>query len=122
MNGYASDPEPNRRRHKHHEKRKRRISDSSRSANADGFIGAAGGGLIGDLIFPGLGTAAGALAGWIGGKDYGQNRKKREEKRERQQEDWEMVKGDRAITAAKGDGGVTIQDKWDFLLRSQISC
>jgi hypothetical protein len=95
MSGYASDPEPNRRRHKHQEKRKRRISDSSRSANADGFIGAAGGGLIGDLIFPGLGTAAGALAGWIGGKDYGENRKRREEKRERHQNDWERKRGSR---------------------------
>jgi uncharacterized protein YcfJ len=88
MSGYSSDPEPHRRRHKH-DKKKRRISETSRSAKADGFIGAAGGGLIGDLIFPGLGTAAGALVGWIGGKDYGEHRKSREEQRNKIQEAWD---------------------------------
>ncbi|KIW93560.1 uncharacterized protein Z519_06165 [Cladophialophora bantiana CBS 173.52] len=84
--GYSSDPEPNRRKHKD---RPRRISDNSRSTNADGFIGAAGGGLLGDLLFPGLGTVGGALVGWVGGKDYGKHRKWREEKRDREQERWE---------------------------------
>jgi hypothetical protein len=100
LSGYSSDPEPHRRRHRHrhehsrsrsrdHSGRKRRTSESSRSANADGFIGAAGGGLIGDLIFPGLGTVGGALAGWIGGKDYGEKRKKREDRRDKSQYEWE---------------------------------
>ncbi|OQU98157.1 hypothetical protein CLAIMM_03981 [Cladophialophora immunda] len=84
--GYSSDPEPNRRNHK---ERTRRISDHSRSTNADGFLGAAGGGLLGDLLFPGLGTVGGALVGWVGGKDYGKHRKWREEKRDREQERWE---------------------------------
>ncbi|KIW62394.1 hypothetical protein PV04_10574 [Phialophora macrospora] len=84
--GYSSDPENHRHRHKN---RPRRVSDNSRSTNADGFIGAAGGGLIGDLIFPGLGTVGGALVGWLGGKDYGKHRKWREDKREREQERWE---------------------------------
>ncbi|OAP55390.1 hypothetical protein AYL99_10363 [Fonsecaea erecta] len=91
--GYSSDPEPNRRKHK---ERSRRISDHSRSTNADGFLGATGGGLIGDLIFPGLGTIGGALVGWVGGKDYGKHRKWREEKREREQERWEREYGRRS--------------------------
>jgi hypothetical protein len=69
--GYHSDPEPRRRR------RTRRKS-TSRSSTADGFLGAAGGGLIGDLIFPGLGTLGGAVAGYIGGKDYGKHRKRKD--------------------------------------------
>ncbi|EHY60738.1 hypothetical protein ABEF92_007007 [Exophiala dermatitidis] len=88
--GYASDPEQRRRKHK---SRSRRISDNSRSTNADGFIGAAGGGLLGDLLFPGLGTVGGALVGWVGGKDYGKHRKWREEKRDRDQERWERKFG-----------------------------
>ncbi|KAL6247180.1 hypothetical protein RBB50_005523 [Rhinocladiella similis] len=90
--GYSSDPEYHRRRHK---SRPRRVSDNSRSTNADAFLGAAGGGLIGDLIFPGLGTIGGALAGWVGGKDYGKHRKWREEKRDREQEKWEKKFRDR---------------------------
>jgi len=85
-NGYSSDPERHRRKHKD---RARRISDNSRSTNADGFLGAAGGSLIGDLIFPGLGTVGGALVGWVSGKDYGKHRKWREDKRDRDQERWE---------------------------------
>ncbi|KAJ9630103.1 hypothetical protein H2204_008758 [Knufia peltigerae] len=85
--GYSSDPE-HHQRHKH-KSRPRRVSDNSRSTNADALLGAAGGGLIGDLIFPGLGTIGGALAGWVGGKDYGKHRKWREEKRDREQENWE---------------------------------
>ena len=92
--GYSSDPEHSR--DKHRKDRTRRISESSRSSKADGFIGAAGGGLIGDLIFPGLGTVGGALVGFFGGKDYGKHRKWREEKRDREQERWERKyrKGD----------------------------
>jgi len=52
-------------------------------------LGAAGGGLIGDLIFPGLGTVGGALAGWIGGKEYGTHRKRKESQREMMQREWE---------------------------------
>jgi len=32
------------------------------------FLGASGGAVIGDLIFPGLGTLGGALLGGVGGK------------------------------------------------------
>ena len=84
--GYSSDPEQHR--HKHRD-RTRRVSEHSRSTNSDGFLGAAGGGLIGDLIFPGLGTVGGALVGWLGGKDYGKHRKWREDKREKEEEQWQ---------------------------------
>jgi len=89
-NGYSSDPERHRRKHR---ERSRRTSDNSRSTKADALIGAAGGGLIGDLIFPGLGTVGGALVGWVGGKDYGKHRKWREDKRDRDQERWERKYG-----------------------------
>ncbi|ETN43745.1 uncharacterized protein HMPREF1541_02904 [Cyphellophora europaea CBS 101466] len=106
--GYSSDPEYRRHKHKHRHghshnhsrsrsrershsdgRGRRRTSETSRSANADGFLGAAGGGLIGDLIFPGLGTVGGALAGWIGGKGYGERRKGREDRRDKNQYAWE---------------------------------
>jgi len=99
--GYLSDPEPHRRKHKN---RSRRISDNSRSTNADAFLGAAGGGLIGDLIFPGLGTIGGAVVGWVGGKDYGKHRKWREDKRDREQERWEKQFGDRSRSRSRSRG------------------
>lgn len=91
--GYSSDPEPHRRKHKH---KKRRDSDEkksskSRSTTTDAFLGAAGGGLIGDLIFPGLGTVGGAALGYIGGRDYGKHRKVREEKFATAQREWEEI-------------------------------
>ncbi|KEF57313.1 uncharacterized protein A1O9_05230 [Exophiala aquamarina CBS 119918] len=90
QNGYVSDPERHRRKHR---ERSRRTSDNSRSTKADAFLGAAGGGLLGDLIFPGLGTVGGALVGWVGGKDYGKHRKWREDKRDRDQDRWERKYG-----------------------------
>jgi len=94
--GYSSDPERDRRRHKHHHhddhnRQDRRLSTGkrSRSSNADAFLGAAGGGLVGDLIFPGLGTLGGAALGWLGGREYGKGRKGREGKLREAQYDWE---------------------------------
>ena len=98
LGGYSSDPEPRRRRRRRRdESGTRRDSGesreirtkTSRSKNADSFLGAAGGGLIGDLIFPGLGTIGGAAIGWLGGKDYANHRKNREEKRHKEQRKWE---------------------------------
>ena len=91
--GYISDPEPERHRHKHRHSTSR--GRTSRSSNTDGFLGAAGGGFIGDMIFPGLGTLGGAVAGWVGGKDYGRRREKREERHEREQREWEEKWGHR---------------------------
>jgi hypothetical protein len=83
--GYLSDPEPRRRRHSHHKKSR----SSTRSTTTEGFLGAAGGGLIGDLLFPGLGTVGGALAGWIGGIEYGEHKKRRDSQLEAKQREWE---------------------------------
>jgi len=97
--GYASDPEHNRRKHKHRHRKdsgeSRSVRPSGRSSNSDAFLGAAGGGLIGDLIFPGLGTVGGAVVGWLGGKDYGHHRQGREEKRHEEQRKWEEKFGHR---------------------------
>ena len=112
--GYSSDPEYHRRRHRHRHhhsdegtKRdgtsRRKPSDASRSTTTDGLIGATGGGLLGDLIFPGLGTVGGALAGWIGGKDYGKYRQHREEKLHKEQEKWERRYGSRNLSPGDYD-------------------
>lgn len=38
------------------------------------FLGAGGGALIGDMIFPGLGTIGGAILGGVGGHEYEKKR------------------------------------------------
>ena len=58
-------------------------------------MGAAGGVLIGDMIFPGLGTLGGAVAGYFGGKDYGKHRKRRESLQRDTQTEWETRHGKR---------------------------
>lgn len=84
--GYSSESEFQRpRRHSDHKKSR----SSTRSTNTDGFIGAASGGLIGDLIFPGLGAVGGALAGWIGGQEYSEHKKRRDSQLEIKQREWE---------------------------------
>ena len=61
------------------------------------FWGAFGGGAIGDLIAPGLGTLGGALLGGVGGHQVGRNRsgsdrdggRSRTRKRDKYDEEWE---------------------------------
>lgn len=61
------------------------------------FWGALGGGAIGDLIAPGLGTLGGALLGGVGGHEAGRSRsgsgrdggRSRTRKRDRYDEEWE---------------------------------
>jgi len=104
----SSDIESHRRGHK---SRTHRISENSRSIYTDGFIGATGGGLIGGLLFPGLGTVGGALVGWVGGKDYGKHRKWRKEKRERDQKRWERRYGSDRSRANCWDGRKRSHDR-----------
>jgi len=59
------------RRHKHHDKDK---SHSGAHKNRDTFLGAGAGTIIGDAIFPGLGTAAGLVLGGYGGRKYARER------------------------------------------------
>jgi hypothetical protein len=42
----------------------------------DTFVGAGGGALIGDLIFPGLGTVGGAILGGLGGHKVARDKEK----------------------------------------------
>ena len=72
--GYCSDPEYERRHHSRPHKKRPHSRDerpkaSSKGSSRNGILGATGGALIGDLIFPGLGTTVvGGLAGWYAGK------------------------------------------------------
>jgi hypothetical protein len=79
-----SDTSTSSRRHQRH-----RNHDSERSLehhhstralhrehkDRDTFLGAGAGALVGDVIFPGLGTAAGILLGGIGGRKYAKRSK-----------------------------------------------
>ncbi|KAH9882905.1 hypothetical protein J1614_000271 [Plenodomus biglobosus] len=59
------------RHHKHHRPRSRETkSHDKEHKNLDTFLGAGAGTIIGDALFPGLGTAAGLLLGGYGGRKY----------------------------------------------------
>jgi hypothetical protein len=78
-----------RRRHRHRRHDSDRPLEHHRPTRAqrhehkdrDTFLGAGAGALVGDVIFPGLGTAAGILLGGIGGRKYAK-RSKSEDVRE----------------------------------------
>lgn len=70
---YRDDDKCRYRRHKHHDKEKDKAHDSSHK-NRDTFLGAGAGTIIGDAIFPGLGTAAGLVLGGYGGRKYARER------------------------------------------------
>lgn len=95
--------ERRRRKHHHHHHHDRRDYSSSRSRSRDRyertyderdrdgkskpkntdkntFLGAIGGSVIGDLIFPGLGTIGGAVLGGWGGHEVSKPSKAREER------------------------------------------
>lgn len=69
-----------RDRRKYHTHQSQRPSSSSSSSHpqqqkrkgsgVNTFLGAGGGAIVGDLIFPGLGTIGGALLGGVGGHKY----------------------------------------------------
>ncbi|PPJ53370.1 hypothetical protein CBER1_00954 [Cercospora berteroae] len=61
-----------RDRHRKHHDRPQPTKKKSSGVNT--FLGAGGGALIGDAIFPGLGTLGGALLGGLGGHEYGKKR------------------------------------------------
>lgn len=62
------------RHHKHHGPHSRETKshdkDHKNHKNLDTFLGAGAGTIIGDALFPGLGTAAGLLLGGYGGRKY----------------------------------------------------
>ncbi|KAG9233847.1 hypothetical protein BJ875DRAFT_463149 [Amylocarpus encephaloides] len=102
-----------RRRHRHRHKNDReRSRDYSREGSSgywadrargkedrgrkdrNTFLGALGGGVVGDLIAPGLGTLGGALLGGVGGRRTGRSgsdsgRSRTRGRRDRYDEEWE---------------------------------
>ncbi|KAK4507940.1 hypothetical protein PRZ48_001675 [Zasmidium cellare] len=60
------------RHRKHHHDRPQ--APRKKSSGVNTFLGAGGGALIGDAIFPGLGTLGGAIIGGLGGHEYGKRR------------------------------------------------
>lgn len=60
------------------ERRHRSKTHRKEQRDRDTFLGAGAGGIIGDAIFPGLGTAAGLLLGGIGGRKYASRSKSEE--------------------------------------------
>ncbi|KAM0195814.1 hypothetical protein ACHAPC_000301 [Botrytis cinerea] len=69
-----------RSRHRHSHPHSRASKTRGRNSHKDRntFFGAFGGGLIGDLIMPGLGTLGGAILGGVGGREAGRNGHKNE--------------------------------------------
>ncbi|CAK3885982.1 Hypothetical predicted protein [Lecanosticta acicola] len=57
--------------HHHHKPEVKR----KHSSGVHSFLGAGGGAIIGDAIFPGLGTLGGAILGGLGGHEYGRQRR-----------------------------------------------
>lgn len=55
---------------------RRRHVERKKSSGVNTFLGAGGGAILGDMIFPGLGTIGGALLGGVGGHEYGKARDK----------------------------------------------
>lgn len=53
---------------------RRKHVERKKSSGVNTFLGAGGGALIGDMIFPGLGTIGGALLGGVGGHEYGKGK------------------------------------------------
>ena len=64
-----------RGRDRDHDSRRKHV-EKKKSSGVNTFLGAGGGALIGDMIFPGLGTIGGALLGGVGGHEYGKSRDK----------------------------------------------
>ncbi|KAF2179000.1 hypothetical protein K469DRAFT_717503 [Zopfia rhizophila CBS 207.26] len=75
---YSPDRERDRAR-----KHKPRTADRKDRKTRDTFLGAGGGAIIGDVIFPGLGTAAGLLLGGYGGRKHAEKRSRSETPRDR---------------------------------------
>lgn len=64
----------------HHRSRDGRTkTHQKKHENRDTFLGAGAGGIIGDAIFPGLGTAAGLIIGGLGGRKYAKDKRSHSE-------------------------------------------
>jgi hypothetical protein len=47
----------------------------------DTFLGAGGGAILGDAIFPGLGTLGGLILGGVGGREYAKRKERSSDSR-----------------------------------------
>lgn len=65
--------------------------DKTPHKDMDTFLGAGGGAIIGDAIFPGLGTVGGLLLGGYGGRKYAEKKEQR-------------IRGDRSGSHSSHDG------------------
>lgn len=102
------------RRHRSHETRLQRREHKDR----DTFLGAGAGALVGDVIFPGLGTAAGILLGGLGGRKYARSKSEddvRGERRRRRDDDgYESSSGEeRRRRHGEREYGVRRGGKWE---------
>jgi hypothetical protein len=75
---YSDSDDSTRPRHghrHHHQTRDLGRAQRREHKDRDTFLGAGAGALVGDVIFPGLGTAAGILLGGLGGRKYAKRSK-----------------------------------------------
>ncbi|KAI4924121.1 hypothetical protein J4E85_008281 [Alternaria conjuncta] len=72
----SRDRSRNERRHKPRKSHSFDKAHEDKHKNRDTFLGAGAGTIIGDVIFPGLGTAAGLVLGGYGGRKYADQRSK----------------------------------------------
>jgi len=68
------------------DRERRHHRDRKTHKDRDTFLGAGGGAILGDVIFPGLGTAAGLILGGYGGRKHAQKRSRSEATADR--EEW----------------------------------
>ena len=91
-------------------------SDRSRS-DRNTFLGAGGGALVGDAIFPGLGTIGGLLLGGLGGHEYAR-RRSRSEMAERREGAGHHHHHHKHEGGKKEYGdGVTVVSEWGLIQR-----
>lgn len=88
--------------------------DKKSHKDVDTFIGAGGGALVGDAIFPGLGTVGGLLLGGYGGRKYGQKKEQKMngETSQGRFETWKDEARDMKGRMRHGEGGQRSQLSW----------
>jgi len=64
-----------RKHHHHHHHHDRPGMGKKKGSGVSTFLGAGGGAIIGDAIFPGLGTLGGAILGGVSGHEFGKQRR-----------------------------------------------